>query len=93
VNLLIWTDSAKFGLAEIFDPFVIERPEFITSAMAQISRLESLLIDTPGIGAPVGDDGLRKLRVGRTPIIMICQVEGSRISIVRVHHGSQNWRK
>ena len=93
MNLLIWTDSAKFGLAEIFDPFVVERPEFILSATTQIARLEQLLIATPGIGASFGDSGLRKLCVGRTPIILIYKVEGSRISIVRVHHAASDWRR
>lgn len=93
MNQLIWTDSAKVGLADIFDPFIDGRPEFIANALMQISGLENLLIDKPRIGSPTDDDGQRKLRVGRTPIILIYRVDDEIISIVRVHHSSQDWRK
>lgn len=93
MNQLIWTDSAKAGLADILDPFVDERPDFVSGALVQIARLEQLLIASPGIGAPTDDIGQRKLRVGRTPIILLYRVDGSTISIVRVYHSSQNWRK
>lgn len=93
MNQLIWTDSAKSGLAEILDPFVQDRPDFISSALVQIDRLERLLIASPGIGAPIDEIGQRKLRVGRAPIILLYRVDGSTISIIRVHHGSQDWRK
>lgn len=90
---LIWTDSARIGLAEILDPFTADRPEFIADALVQIGRLERLLITSPGIGSPLDENGQRKLRVGRTPIILSYRVDGAVLSIVRVHHSSQNWRK
>jgi toxin ParE1/3/4 len=93
VKQLIWTDSARIGLAEILDPFAADRAEFIADALVQIGRFERLLITSPGIGSPLDENGQRKLRVGRTPIILIYRVDGAVLSIVRVHHSSQNWRK
>jgi toxin ParE1/3/4 len=93
VNRLIWTDTARAGLADLLDPFLADRPDFIASAMQQVARLERLLIDSPGIGVRFDEDGQRKLRVGRTPIILFYRVDGSQISIVRVRHSASDWRQ
>ena len=61
--------------------------------MQQVARLERLLIDNPGIGVRIDEDGQRKLRVGRTPIILFYRVDGSQISILRVRHSASDWRK
>ena len=90
---LIWTDSATADLAEILDPFTEVRPEFVANALVEIARLERLLIASPGIGSPLDDNGQRKLRAGRTPLVLIYRVDGSVLSIIRVHHSRQDWRK
>jgi plasmid stabilization system protein ParE len=92
VRRLIWSESARQGLAGILDPFVDERPDLIASALVQIGRLEKLLIDAPAIGAPVDDGSQRKLRVGRTPILLIYRIDGPVISVVQVRHAASDWR-
>ena len=89
---LIWSEVARQGLATILDPFVDERPELIASAIAPIGRLEALLKDAPAIGAPLEQVGLRKLRVGRTPIQLIYRVDGPMIIVVQVRHAASDWR-
>ncbi|QJQ32256.1 type II toxin-antitoxin system RelE/ParE family toxin [Sphingomonas lacunae] len=89
---LIWSEVARKGLATILDPFVDERPDLIANAIVQIGRLEKLLIDTPGIGAPLDEVGLRKLRVGRTSILLIYRIDGPVITVVQVHHAASDWK-
>lgn len=89
---LIWTESARNGLAEILDPFVDERSDFIASALLQIGRLEKVLIDAPAIGSLLDDGGQRKLRVGRMPILLIYRIDGPVITVVQVRHTASDWR-
>ncbi len=88
-----WAGPARLDLAAIFDPFTTERPDFIDSAMVQISRLEALLIDNPAIGAPMEHSELRKVRVGKTPIILVYRIERTDVTILRVLHAASDWRR
>ena len=85
---LIWSEVARQGLATILDPFVEERPDLIANAIMHIGRLEKLLLDAPAIGAPMDGVNLRKLRVGRTPILLIYRIDGPVITVVQVHHAA-----
>lgn len=89
---LIWSAVARQGLATILDPFVDDHPKLIASAIAQIGKLETMLIDTPCIGAPLDQVGLRRLRVGRTPILLIYRIDGPVITVVQVRHAASDWK-
>lgn len=93
MNRIIWAGPARIDLAALFDPFLTERPEFIHNAMAEIARLEQLLSDNPGLGAPLENSAARKLRVARTPIILIYRIERGGVTILRAHHAASDWRK
>lgn len=88
-----WASPARLDLAAIVDPFTTDRPDFIDSAMVQIARIEDLLIDNPGIGARMENSELRKVRVGKTPIILIYRIERAGVTILRVLHAASDWRK
>jgi plasmid stabilization system protein ParE len=92
VRRLIWSEVARQGLATILDPFVEERSDLIANVIVQIGRLEKLLLDAPAIGAPMDEVGLRKLRVGRTPILLIYRIDGPMITVVQVHHAASDWK-
>lgn len=70
---------------------VRENPPAAARLSAEIRLQVRQLRDQPLIGRPGRVSGTRELVISRTPFIVIYRLTETRIEILRVLHGAQQW--
>lgn len=66
------------------------------AAIAQGDRIAeqvNMLLEHPQMGRPGRKKGTRELVSSRAPFVVVYRVSGTRIEVVRLLHGSQQWPK
>ena len=66
------------------------------AAIAQGDRIAeqvNMLLEHPQMGRPGRKKGTRELVISRTPFVVVYRVSGTRIEVIRLLHGSQQWPK
>lgn len=66
------------------------------AAIAQGDRIAeqvNMLLEHPQMGRPGRKKGTRELVISRAPFVVVYRVSGTRIEVVRLLHGSQQWPK
>lgn len=89
----VWTEAARRDLDFFAEQADAIDPDLADRLLDEADKATRLLAQTPGIGSPQGDDGIRKLRLGKLPYVMLyVMIEGC-AHVTRLHHSRENWRK
>ena len=88
-----WAEAAQDDLA-FFSAQAAEIDEDRAIRLLMEARRASEFLErVPYAGAAQDDGEIRKLRLGKLPFLILYVVGRDRISVTRLHHSSQNWRK
>lgn len=89
---IVWSHEANEDVARITDYYSTKAPDFILRLFDRLEAAVSLLRDRPLSGSPLGESGLRKLRIRRTPYLLLYQTRAGELAIVRIMHAARDWR-
>jgi toxin ParE1/3/4 len=89
---VVISDTAKAEIAEQIAYIRERNPDAARRQRERISRAVALLRETPGLGGRPGRmEGTRELVISGTPFILIFEASATRIDIIHVLHGRQQW--
>lgn len=89
---IIWSTQALTDLQQVVADAMQVDLEWADAILAQTQRVESVLLRHPRLGPAVGGSDNRKLRLGRLPFLLVYQISGDAIDIVRLHHAASDWK-
>jgi toxin ParE1/3/4 len=88
---LRWTEAAADDLEQITDYLFEKAPARAAELVREIYRAPSALRSFPYRGRPGKTHGTRELVLSPLPYIVVYEVTGDVIHIVRILHGAQRW--
>jgi toxin ParE1/3/4 len=88
---LIWLRAAVRSRERQIDYIAEHNPDAAARMEQRIVDATDQLLDHPRLGRVGRAPGTRELVVARTPYIVIYEIEGDMIRIVRVLHTVQRW--
>jgi addiction module RelE/StbE family toxin len=91
VTRLRWTAAAAADLERIAYYLIEHMPENVIHLVRRIYEAPSVLITFPKRGRPGRKAGTRELVVPPLPYIVVYQLAGDVVNIVRILHGAQDW--
>jgi toxin ParE1/3/4 len=87
---LVWTRGARIDRAAIYDYIEAENPRAAVELDEQFDRRAAQLTTHPMIGRGGRVQNTRELVVG-PGYLLVYDIEGDTIRILRVLHGAQQW--
>ena len=88
---LRWTAAAAEDLEHIADYLFEKTPQNAAQLMRRIYDAPSLLKTFPHRGRPGKKQGTRELVIPSLPYMVVYQVAGDVLFIVRILHAAQDW--
>jgi toxin ParE1/3/4 len=88
---LRWTEAAAQDLEHIANYLFEHVPAYAAELVRQIYDAPFALLTFPHRGRPGRKTGTRELVLSPLPYIVVYQIAGSVIHIVRILHGAQKW--
>jgi toxin ParE1/3/4 len=88
---LRWTEEAATDLEHITDYLFQNAPERAGELVRGIYNAPAALLTFPYRGRAGKKEGTRELVLSSLPYIVVYQVTGEVIHIVRILHGAQKW--
>ena len=88
---LVWSPTAKRSRANQIAYIAERNPQAALDMANAIRAATDRLANYPRLGRPGRVQGTRELVVPRTPYIVIYQIEGDTVGIIRVLHSAQRW--
>jgi len=88
---LRWTEEAASDLGRIADYLFEHAPGRAASLVREIYNAPSALLTFPHRGRLGKKEGTREFVLSPLPYIVVYQVSGEVIHIVRILHGAQKW--
>lgn len=88
---LRWTEEAAQDLEHIANYLFEHAPKRATDLVRQIYNAPSELLAFPHRGRAGRKKGTRELVLSPLPYIVVYQVSGNMIHVVRILHGAQKW--
>lgn len=88
---IVWTTLARQDVNAIWDFMEQRNPDAAEMVDSEILRSVEGLLQFPKRGKPGRVKGTRELVVLGLPYVVVYLLEESRIVILRVLHGAQNW--
>ena len=88
---IVWTNTARKDVNEIWDYLVLHDSAAAELAESQILKAVESLELFPKRGRPGRAAGTRELVVKGSPYVVVYWVEDTRVVILRVLHGAQDW--
>jgi toxin ParE1/3/4 len=88
---LRWTQEAAADLEHITDYLFQNAPERAAELVRRIYNTPAALLTFPYRGRAGKKEGTRELVLSSLPYIVVYQVTGEVIHIVRILHGAQKW--
>jgi toxin ParE1/3/4 len=88
---LRWTDAAADDLEHIADYLFEKSPENAEKLIRKIFDAPSLLKTFPNRGRSGKMQGPRELVLPSLPYVVVYQVTGDVLYVVRILHGAQDW--
>ncbi|WP_137177346.1 type II toxin-antitoxin system RelE/ParE family toxin [Roseomonas sp. AR75] len=85
---LVFALAARRDLAEAVAYISADNPDAARRQRRLIERAAQRLLDFPGLGRE-DEDGRRRLRVPRTPFVLMYRQHDEMIVILRVWHGAR----
>jgi toxin ParE1/3/4 len=88
---LRWTEEAASDLEDITDYLFENTPERAADLIRGLYSAPEALLTFPHLGRPGKKTGTRELVLSPLPYIVVYQLSGEAIHIVRILHGAQKW--
>jgi toxin ParE1/3/4 len=88
---LRWTDEAAADLEHITDYLFQNAPERAAELVRGIYNAPAALLTFPYGGRAGRKEGTRELVLSSLPYVVVYQITGQVIHIVRILHGAQKW--
>lgn len=88
---LRWAEDAADDLEHITDYLLENAPGRASELVREIYNSPSVLLTFPYRGRPGKKAGTRELVLSPLPYIVVYQIAGDVIHIVRILHGAQKW--
>jgi toxin ParE1/3/4 len=88
---LRWTSSAAADLQQIADRLFEEIPASAPAVVRRIYNAPERLTTFPESGRPGRQAGTRELVIPALPYVMVYDLSGDVVRILRVLHGAQKW--
>lgn len=88
---LRWTELAADDLETITNYLFENTPEHAERIVRTVYNAPAALLEFPYRGRPGRKEGTRELLMLPLPYVVVYQVEGDVIHIVRILHAAQNW--
>jgi len=88
---LRWTEEAAADLEHITDYLFQNAPERAAELVRGIYNAPTALLTFPYRGRAGKKEGTRELVLSSLPYIVVYQITGEVIHIVRILHGAQKW--
>ena len=89
--MLVWLKRAIYDRDAQIDYIAQDNPLAAVSQGDRIDEQVDMLLQHPQIGRPGRQQGTRELVISRTPFIVVYRINGKRIELLRLLHGSQKW--
>lgn len=89
--MLVWLKRAIHDRDAQIDYIAQDNPLAAVSQGDRIDEQVDMLLQHPQIGRPGRKQGTRELVISRTPFIVVYRINGKRIELLRLLHGSQKW--
>ncbi len=88
---LRWTDEAAADLEHITDYLFQNAPARAAELVREIYNAPAALLTFPYRGRAGRKEGTRELVFSSVPYVVVYQITGEVIHIVRILHGAQKW--
>ena len=88
---LRWTEEAAADLEHITDYLFQNAPERAAELVRGIYNAPAALLTFPYRGRAGKKEGTRELVLSALPYIVVYQITGEVIHVVRILHGAQKW--
>lgn len=89
--MLVWLKRAIHDRDAQIDFIAQDNPLAAVSQGDHIDEQVDMLLQHPQMGRPGRKQGTRELVISRTPFIVVYRINGNRIELLRLLHGSQKW--
>jgi toxin ParE1/3/4 len=89
--MLVWLERAIHDRDAQVDYIAQDNPLAAVSQGGRIEEQVDILLQQPQMGRPGRKQGTRELVISRTPFIVVYRINGKRIELLRLLHGSQQW--
>jgi toxin ParE1/3/4 len=89
--LVRWTKAAADDLENIADYLFAKTPENAARLIRELYNAPSTLKTLPNRGRPGKKAGTRELVMSSLPYVIVYQLSGDVIHVVRILHGAQDW--
>ncbi len=89
--MLVWLKRAIHDRDAQIDYIAQDNPLAAVSQGDRIDAQVDMLLQHPQMGRPGRKQGTRELVISRTPFIVVYRINGKRIELLRLLHGSQKW--
>ncbi len=86
---IVWSPLVRAPLQEIRAYVAKDKPDAAERLATRIVAVVEALRNYPHLGRAGADPGIRELVIGGTPYIVLYRVQGKRVTISTVWHGSQ----
>lgn len=86
---IVWSALARTRLREIRAYVARDKPEAAERLALRIVAMLEALRNQPYLGRVGAEPGIRELVIGGTPYIVLYRVDGQRVVISTIWHGSQ----
>lgn len=89
--LVTWSRRAQTDFTAIYHRALDEDARYALNLVESLDAALIRLTDFPRLGTPIGSQGHRKWRLGKTPFLIIYAAENRATHILRVYHERQDW--
>ncbi len=91
---IVWLPEALRNQIEQLDFVALESPLAAVDLDEEIEAQVDSLALHPRLGRPGRVKGTRELVIGRCPFVVVYRIKaGSRVEVLRLLHGAQQWPK
>ena len=88
---LVWSRHAAADRLAVFTWIAQDDPRAAALVDDRLEDAARRLIDFPESGRPGRVEGTRELVVARTPYVVLYQIVGDTVRLLRVIHGARMW--
>ena len=89
---LRWTLAAANDLEKIFDYLHHQNPQIAQQTVRRLYAEIRELSRFPSRGRPGREPGTRELILSGLPYVIIFRTADQVVEVLRIYHGSQNWK-
>ncbi|HEY2391248.1 MAG TPA: type II toxin-antitoxin system RelE/ParE family toxin [Candidatus Angelobacter sp.] len=88
---VVWTHAAANDLEQISDYLFEQHAEIAVDTIRRIYQTAAALKQFPHRGRPGRKQGTRELVLIQLPYLVVYEIVGQRVHILRVLHGARRW--